>query len=107
VYVPFLLNKVRFGCAQRTSLLAKSTLSATLPDNFLYGGYPSIVALEVGQALEKSRCFGQTGWAEGKKQQKNIFTRFLLAPTSCQSTLSAAETYFGKKWGREGKHKHK
>jgi hypothetical protein len=30
------------------------------------GNYPSILALGAGQALEKSRCFGQTGRAEGK-----------------------------------------
>jgi hypothetical protein len=36
----------------------------------MIGSYPFILALEVGQALEKSRCFGQTGRAEGKNRGK-------------------------------------
>jgi hypothetical protein len=43
------------------------------------GAYPSILALEEGQALEKSRCFGQTGRAEGKNRGKQTMfepTRF-------------------------------
>jgi hypothetical protein len=36
----------------------------------IIGNYPAIVALEEGQALEKSRCFGQTGRAGGKNSDK-------------------------------------
>jgi hypothetical protein len=45
----------------------------------IIGNYPSILALEEGQALEKSRCFGQTGRAEGKNRGKQTMfepTRF-------------------------------
>jgi hypothetical protein len=52
----------------------------------IMGGYPFIVALEVGQALEKSRCFGQTGRAEGKNRGKQT----MFEPTQFTGPLGPA-----------------
>jgi hypothetical protein len=48
--------------------------------------YPSILALEEGQALEKSRCFGQTGRAEGKNRGKQT----MFEPTRFSGPLGPA-----------------
>jgi hypothetical protein len=52
----------------------------------IIGNYPSILALEAGQALEKSRCFGRTGRAEGKNQGKQT----MFEPTRFSGPLGPA-----------------